>query len=88
MAAQASGEYDDTRGSRARQKTRQRLRDALPLGSSIQIAEGPLARFGGVVAGITAKGLVDVLIEVFGRLTPARLEVSQIAGMQHWKEAA
>ena len=51
-------------------------------GDSVKIKEGPLESFDGVVdETIPAKGLVRVIVTIFGRATPVELEYWQVEPM-------
>ena len=51
-------------------------------GDSVKIKEGPLEGFEGVVDDVVpAKGLVKVIVTIFGRATPVDLEYWQVEGV-------
>ena len=51
----------------------------LKKGDSVKIKEGPLESFDGVVdETIPAKGIVRVIVTIFGRATPVELEYWQV----------
>ena len=51
-------------------------------GDAVKIKEGPLESFEGVVDEvIPAKGMVRVIVTIFGRATPVELEYWQIEGV-------
>jgi transcriptional antiterminator NusG len=57
---------------------------SIPLrrGDSVKIKEGPLESFEGVVDEvIPARGLVRVIVTIFGRSTPVELEYWQVEGL-------
>ena len=52
---------------------------AFKKGDSVKIKEGPLESFDGVVdETIPAKGVVRVIVTIFGRATPVELEYWQV----------
>jgi transcriptional antiterminator NusG len=52
------------------------------VGQAVKIKEGPFENFDGVVEEInTAKGMVKVVIEIFGRPVPVDLEYWQVEGL-------
>ena len=51
----------------------------LKQGDSVKIREGPFENFDGVVEEVNAtKGLVKVIVTIFGRATPVELEYWQV----------
>jgi transcriptional antiterminator NusG len=55
------------------------LRIDFKVGDSIKIKEGPFENFDGTVDGlIPSKGLVRVIVTIFGRATPVELEYWQV----------
>jgi transcription antitermination factor NusG len=56
------------------EKKRRRFRK----GNSARIKEGPFQGFSGVVTEIRSRDRYDVLIEIFGRMTPATFEDAQL----------
>lgn len=53
------------------------------VGSSVKIVDGPLEGFVGVVDKIdTAKSKVKVTVSMFGRETPAELELTQVVSIE------
>jgi transcriptional antiterminator NusG len=74
-AAQLAMEFDDTRAARAARAEPEP--DPWPAGSTVRITDGPFATFDGEVVAHTTE-LIDVLVEIFGRMTPVRLDIGQI----------
>jgi transcriptional antiterminator NusG len=69
MLGQASAKTDD----------QPRLKISFDKGETVKIKEGPFENFEGTVDEvIEAKGLVRVMVEIFGRPTPVELEYWQV----------
>jgi transcriptional antiterminator NusG len=84
MAAQLNMEFDDTRAARILREEigrteRETTKMMFPAGVTVNISNGPLQSFRAEVTGVTGQGLVSVLVEIFGRLTPADVPASNIA---------
>ena len=48
-------------------------------GDVVRIRSGPFAAFTGKIEGINqAKGLLKVIVEIFGRVTPVKLKYSEV----------
>ncbi|MCA1615306.1 MAG: KOW motif-containing protein [Acidobacteria bacterium] len=49
------------------------------LGEVVRIRSGPFASFTGRIEGVNrAKGLLKVVVEIFGRVTPVRLRFADV----------
>lgn len=72
MAAQMAMEFDDTRAARARRKI-----DLWPVGSKVQIVDGPFAQLAGEVAWHNDER-IEVLVQLLGRMTPVALDIGQV----------
>lgn len=49
------------------------------LGDTIRIRSGPFASFTGKIEGINqARGMLKVVVEIFGRMTPIKLKFSEV----------
>lgn len=75
--------FDDTRDARiARKKEAKTRRETMamkyPVGSLVEVTDGPFASFHALVEGITSKGDIEVLVEIFGRMTPIELRSAQL----------
>jgi transcription antitermination factor NusG len=83
MDAEEAMAFDDTREARIRRKQEGRtrvetIRMRFPPGSRTRINDGPFAGFGGQVRSVLGKGVVEVMVEIFGRLSPVELEVGML----------
>lgn len=72
MSDQREGRFDDT--GTAQQKTLRRF----PLGSRIRAKIGPFGGFAGLVTNVRARGSLEALIDIFGRLTPVEFQTEAI----------
>lgn len=93
MAMQADMQFDDTRAARIRRREigknrRDTITMKFPVGSKVRAKDGPFASFGGMVTNITAKGEVEAMIEIFGRLTPATFPSEDLEPIASSREAA
>jgi len=93
IAAQANLEFDDTRVAKLhRQEIGKNEHDTslmrYPMGSRIIATEGPFATFTGLVTGITARGDVEAMIELMGRLVPVEFPTAQIEAVDFYSRAA
>jgi transcription termination/antitermination protein NusG len=75
-------EFDDTRAARIARKEEARTRRETvamkhPKGARRTVSEGPFAYFSGEVVGTTG-GEVELLLSIFGRMVPVRLEEKQL----------
>lgn len=76
MAMQADLAFDDTRTAKIRRREigrnkRETTRMRFPVGSRVRAKDGPFAMLGGIVTNVKARGTVEVMIELFGTLSPA-----------------
>jgi len=83
MRAEDDMVFDDTREARIRRKQEGRnqvetIRMQFPVGSRARIAHGPFAGFNGQVRSVLGKGIVEVMVELFGRLTRIEAEVGTL----------
>jgi transcriptional antiterminator NusG len=93
MAMQAEMEFDDTRAAKIRRREigrneRDTTTMRFPIGSRIRAKEGTFAAFRGLVTNITARGEVEAMIELFGRLTNITFPSDQIEALDEQAEAA
>lgn len=93
MRKQANLEFDDTRAAKLRRReigknARETTTMRYPVGTRIRAKDGPFATFGGMVTNVTAKGEIEALIDLFGRLVPATFPVAHIEGIADEREAA
>lgn len=65
-AAEAAREFDDTKRVR------------FPIGSRVRAVAGPFGGFAGRVTSLTGKGVVEAMIEIFGRLTPVKFPYDMV----------
>lgn len=75
MEAENAMAFDDTREARIRRRQEGRtqidtIRMQFPVGSLQRITEGAFAGFNGQVESVVGKGIVKVMVDIFGRLTP------------------
>lgn len=71
--------FDDTREARLKrreegQTRRETIAMQYPTGAEVRVSEGPFAGFHGHVTGVTGKGHVKAMLDLFGRLTPCEFE--------------
>jgi transcription termination/antitermination protein NusG len=81
--AEANLEFDDTREARIHRKEEARTKkETIAMrffaGSEWLITDGPFASFRAEVENVTSAGLVRVLVNIFGRMTPVELEPGQL----------
>lgn len=74
-AAEAGMEFDDTREARILRKQEGRTRRettamTFPAGSTIEVSDGPFSGYSGQVVSVTGRGLVRVMMAVFGGHAP------------------
>lgn len=92
MVAEADLQFDTTRAAKIRRgeigkNRRDTVRMKFPAGSSIKITDGPFAQFIAQVTNITAKGKLQALISVFGRMTEVEIP-AKWAELDEFGEAA
>lgn len=83
MAAERDHVFDETRAGKLHRREigktkRETTRMKFPVGSKVRINEGPFATFGGEITNVTGRGHLQVMTEIFGRLTPVELEANQV----------
>ena len=72
-------EVEKVLGEVTTKEEKPRLKIDFKVGESVRIKEGPFENFDGVVEEvIPAKGLVKVIVTIFGRATPVELEYWQV----------
>ena len=72
-------EVDKILGDIERQEEKPKLKIEFKKGDSVKIKEGPFENFDGQVEEVMpTKGMVRVIVTIFGRETPVELEVSQV----------
>jgi len=72
-------EVDKVLGEAERKEETPRLKIDFKVGDSVKIKEGPFENFDGIVKEVQpAKGLVNVVVTIFGRATPVELEYWQV----------
>lgn len=81
--AEINLEFDDTRAARIHRKEEARTKKATVAmrffsGSEWRVTEGPFASFQATVENVTSAGLVRVLVNIFGRMTPVEIEPSHL----------
>ena len=81
--AETNLEFDDTRAARIHRKEEARTKkETIAMrffaGSEWLVTEGPFSSFRAEVENVTSAGLVRVLVNIFGRMTPVELEPSQL----------
>ena len=75
----ADHEVDKILGEAERTEEAPRLMINFKEGDSVKVREGPFENFDGVVEEVNAtKGLVKVIVTIFGRATPVELEYWQV----------
>ena len=66
---------DQIKGESARPKPK----FSFEKGESVRVVDGPFVNFNGVVEDVNPdKGMVKVMVSIFGRATPVELEFPQI----------
>lgn len=83
-AAETGMEFDDTRAARILRKQEGRTKREttamqFPEGSSVDIVSGTFAGYHGMVRGVTGKGLVVVMLQMFGGLVPVERAAEELA---------
>lgn len=76
IAAQMNQEFDKTRAATAHRGETARSK-YLP-GVTVMVRNHALASFGAEVRQVRANGTIDVLINIFGRMTPCELTTTQV----------
>lgn len=78
--------FDDTKEARIHRREEARTKKATAAmkyrpGADVWVTDerNPFATFGGIVEEVTSSGKVRVLMDIFGRLTPADFDVDQIS---------
>ena len=72
-------EVEKILGEAASKAAKPKLKIGCTVGDSVKIKEGPFENFDGVVEEvIPSKGLVKVVVTIFGRATPVELECWQV----------
>ena len=72
-------EVDRILGDMERQEEKPRLKIEFQSGDSVKIKEGPFENFDGMVEEVVpAKGIVKVIVTIFGRATEVELEYWQV----------
>lgn len=91
--AEIDQQFDDTRAARIYReeegKTR-RLTVAMQFAKGItsHVASGPLAGLSGVVENVTHQGMVEMLIDIFGRATVATFDPRELEGGDKFPKAS
>lgn len=75
--------FDDTREAEVRRQEigrnkRETTKMRFPVGTKVRAKDGPFAEFRGLVTSVTGKGALEVMLNVFGRLTPVAFPVEQM----------
>lgn len=83
MAAERDFAFDETRAGKLHRREigktkKETTRLKFPVGSKVRINDGPFATFGGEITNVNGRGHLLVMTNIFGRLTPVELEVSQV----------
>lgn len=83
-AAEADMKFDDTKGARIKRRQEGRtmletIKMHFPEGLQVRVKgdrfdDHPFAGFHGHVVGVTGRGMVNVMIGIFGRLTPVEIK--------------
>lgn len=81
--AEINLEFDDTRAARIHRKEEARTKKETVAmrffaGSEWLVTEGPFSSFRAEVENVTSAGLVRVLINIFGRMTPVEIEPTHL----------
>ena len=72
-------EVDRILGDMEKQEEKPRLKIEFERGDSVKIKEGPFENFDGVVEEVVpTKGIVKVIVTIFGRATEVELEYWQV----------
>lgn len=80
---QADLQFDDTRAAKLHRQEigkteRETTRMRFPPGTRVRAKDGPFAGFRGYVTNVDAKGAVEVIVTLFGRLTPVPFPVEAV----------
>jgi transcription antitermination factor NusG len=83
MAAEDNFEFDETRAGKLHRREigktkRETTRMKYPAGTRVRINDGPFATFKGEVTNVNGRGHIEVLVNLFGRLSPVELETEQV----------
>lgn len=76
--AEADLQFDTTREAMVRRgeigkSKRDTMRMKFPVGASVKITDGPFAQFIAQVTNVNAKGKLEALVMIFGRLSPIEI---------------
>lgn len=76
-------EFDDTREAKIRRREigrneRETITMRFPVGTRVRAKNGPFKAFGGMVTNINARGEVEAMIELFGRMTPVEFPAADL----------
>lgn len=83
MSAEKAYAFDETREGKLHRREigktkKETTRMKYPAGTRVRINDGPFVTFSGEVSNVTGRGMVEVMVKLFGRLTPVELEPAQI----------
>jgi transcriptional antiterminator NusG len=83
LDAEINLEFDDTRDARIHRKEeaktrKETMRMKFPQGGQVEITDGPFSGFQGFVDGFTSRGDIEVLVNLFGRMSPVEMRSSQL----------
>lgn len=93
MRQQEEMVFDDTRAAKLRRREigkneRETTTMRFPVGTQVRAKDGPFASFMGLVTNITAKGEIEALFSLFGRLAPVTFPVEHLETVAEISEAA
>lgn len=82
-AAERDFAFDETREGKLHRREigktkRETTRIKFPVGSKVRINDGPFATFGGEVTNVNGRGHLQVMTEIFGRMTMVEMEPNQV----------
>lgn len=93
MAAQLNLEFDDTRAAKIRRQelgrnARETTTLRFPPGTRIRAIDGPFATFRGQVTNVNARGHVEAMLQLMGRLVPVDFPPDLIVPVDKSRKAA
>jgi len=81
--AEADFAFDETRAGKLHRREigktkRETTRMKFPVGSKVRISDGTFTSFNGEITNVNGRGHLQVMIEIFGRMTPVELAADQV----------
>lgn len=83
MDAEADYAFDETRAGKLHRREigktkRETSRMKFPPGVKVRVTDGPFTSFNGEVTNVNGRGHLEVMVSIFGRLTPVEMEPKQV----------